>query len=156
MVVTPWSRSGSTYGSQNTCGSVWQWVSMNPGVTKAPAASISVAPSADRSGPTSTISSPRTRTSARRAGLPVPSMTSPPRIRISSSVMPSSSAASWLADDDRAASGGDADRLAEEQHRLGDAVVGDRAPDVLGRFLGGQEVAGPDRLGDAGDAGVRV
>ena len=43
IVVTPCSRSGSTYGSQNTCGSVWQWVSMNPGATTAPAASISVA-----------------------------------------------------------------------------------------------------------------
>ena len=36
---------GRAYGSQNTCGSVWAWVSMNPGVTTAPAASISGSPS---------------------------------------------------------------------------------------------------------------
>src|SRR5215204_5991742 len=145
--------SGSTYGSQNTCGSVWECVSMKPGVTTAPDASISHAPSTARPAPTSTIASPRTRTSARRAGAPVPSITSPPRIRISSSAIarfyhPGRRRSSALV------SGGDADRLAEQQDRLGDAGVGDRVPDVLGRLLGGEEVALTHGLGDAGDAGV--
>src|SRR3954452_23729136 len=114
---------------------------MEPGVTTAPDASITLAPSTGRSAPTSTISLPRTRTSARWAGAPVPSTTSPPRIRISSCAI-----ARFYHRLGGGGSGGDADRLPEEQHRLGDAVVGDRVPDVLGRLLRGQEVAGAHGL----------
>ena len=45
IVVTPCSGSGSRDGSQKTCGSVWACVSMNPGVTTPPPASISSSPS---------------------------------------------------------------------------------------------------------------
>jgi hypothetical protein len=59
-------------------------MSMNPGVTVRPAASIvRPAGSAERS-PTVVMRSPVTPTSARRAGAPVPSMTSPPAILMSS------------------------------------------------------------------------
>src|SRR3954451_24230280 len=110
---------------------------MNPGVTTAPDASISLAPSTGRSGLTSTISLPRTRTSARRAGAPVPSTTSPPRIRISlSDISRFYHRPGW---------GGQVvtpTAFPEEEHRLGLAVVGDRVPDVLRRLLRGQEIAG--------------
>ena len=70
---------GSQSGSQNREGSTCAWFSMNPGATVAPAASISGSPSGRRSGPTSAMLPPRTRTSAARPGDPVPSTTVPPR-----------------------------------------------------------------------------
>ena len=81
IVVTPCSGSGSRVGSQNTCGSVWAWVSMKPGATTAPPASkIVLAVGPQVRAPTSTMRPARTRTSARRRGAPVPSTTSPPRM----------------------------------------------------------------------------
>lgn len=54
---------------------------MKPGATVRPVASIVVRAVAELRSPTAAIVSPRTPTSARRAGEPVPSMTFPLRIR---------------------------------------------------------------------------
>src|SRR5215470_6393497 len=52
-------------------------MSMKPGATACPAASITRAASPASPGPTATIRSPSTATSARRAGAPLPSITEP-------------------------------------------------------------------------------
>src|SRR5262245_10480888 len=63
-------------------------MSMKPGATISPAASMTRAASAPGRSPTSRIRSPSTATSARRAGAPVPSTTVPPRTSTSSMVDP--------------------------------------------------------------------
>src|SRR5207248_2724646 len=59
---------------------------MSPGVTSAPAASMTSSPSGERSGPTSAMTPSRTRTSPATPGAPVPSTIVPPRT--STSPMP--------------------------------------------------------------------
>src|SRR5262245_46784708 len=54
---------------------------MKPGATNAPPASTTVSPSGASPGASSTITPSRTRTSASRAGAPVPSTTVPPRTK---------------------------------------------------------------------------
>ena len=74
-VVTPCCGIGSHVGSQNSVGSKWVCESMKPGATVAPPASSSRSPAGARSGPISLMTPAATRTSARRAGAPVPSTT---------------------------------------------------------------------------------
>ena len=61
----------------------WEWRSMNPGVMILPRASMVRVAVAPVSFPTATILSPRIPTSAENQGLPDPSMTCPPVIRMS-------------------------------------------------------------------------
>src|SRR4030095_14537215 len=56
-------------------------MSMNPGATTLPVASITRAASPASDGAIAAMRSPSTATSARRAGAPVPSITAPPRTR---------------------------------------------------------------------------
>jgi hypothetical protein len=82
--VTPCQHDEVATGSHASCASRWVWASTNPGVTTRPSASSvrlaepSTAPVP--LSPTATMRSPRTATSARRAGAPVPSTTVPPRM----------------------------------------------------------------------------
>jgi hypothetical protein len=71
-------------GCHHIVPSKWVWLSMKPGVTWQPLASNTRSPdSGARSGAMRRITPLRTRTSARRAGAPVPSITVPPLINIS-------------------------------------------------------------------------
>ncbi|MNT63429.1 hypothetical protein D3C72_2012460 [compost metagenome] len=80
MVVTPCVTFGSMSGDWNTIQSSWVWVSINPGATIRPVASISVSALAVERLPIATISPSITPTSAARRGAPVPSMMSPLRM----------------------------------------------------------------------------
>src|SRR5258705_8709666 len=83
-VVTPWRIFDSARRLSQRRQSECECMSMKPGVTVRPAASmVRPAGSAERS-PTAVTRSPVTPTSARRAGAPVPSMTWPPVILMSS------------------------------------------------------------------------
>ena len=78
-VVTPCWGLGSQAGSQNICGSRWVWVSMKPGVTTAPEASSSGLAVAGQPLPHLDDDAQwRMRTSAGKAGRPVPATTVPP------------------------------------------------------------------------------
>src|SRR5262245_37880636 len=78
-VVTPCITLNAIFGSVSTAMSSWLWTSMKPGVTAKPVASSST-PARSGTVPTSTMRSPRTATSARAPGAPLPSYTVPPRI----------------------------------------------------------------------------
>ena len=81
-VVIPWAVWVAASGIWKTCRSEWLCRSMNPGATTLPRASITRSPARGwRPGATDTMRSPSNRTSARRAGVPVPSINRPPRIR---------------------------------------------------------------------------
>ena len=75
-VVTPCSSDGVARPSQQSCGSKWVWMSMKPGLTTRPAASM-VRSGASTTG--ATLPS-RTNTSRRTGAAPVPSTTNPFRI----------------------------------------------------------------------------
>ncbi len=79
IVVTPWAIALRARGSARTVTSAWLWMSMKPGATTRPVASISVVAVTPGSGPTSTIRSPVIATSVTRGG-PSPPITVPPRI----------------------------------------------------------------------------
>ena len=78
--VTPMCSALSRASLTNIASSECEWMSMKPGATTCPAASVTRAPSAARSRPTAAIRPSRTSTSARRSGAPVPSTTVPPRM----------------------------------------------------------------------------
>ena len=78
-VVTPWLTLHAIPGSERTARSSWVWVSMKPGETTSPLASISRAARIRSSRPTAAIRSPATATSAVRRSAPVPSIRVPPR-----------------------------------------------------------------------------
>ena len=88
-VVTPCCGIGSQSGSQKSVGSRCVWMSMKPGATIAPPASIVRSPACGaRSGPISMIVRPLTRTSASKAAAPLPSTMLPPRISRSAMLSP--------------------------------------------------------------------
>ena len=104
--------------------SAWLCMSMKPGATIRPAASMTRSPArADRKGATSAMVSPLSRTSARRAGLPLPSMTVPPEIRIVREV-------SWMS----ASQACRRERQEEKPAHAGDIVV--RSQESGGRRQG--------------------
>ena len=78
-VVTPWLAFAGISGEANKARSSWVCTSMNPGATILPDTSISRAPVDLATSPTAAMRSPTIATSARTRGLPVPSMTVPPR-----------------------------------------------------------------------------
>src|SRR5688572_22555515 len=80
-VVTPWRTLDSADGHLSYTRSECEWMSMNPGVTISPLASITRSASPVSPGPTAAMRSPSTATSAARAGAPLPSTTVPFRIR---------------------------------------------------------------------------
>ena len=79
-VVTPWRVLHSCNGFTSGCKSECVWKSMKPGVTKRPSALIVRLAPAPFNGPTATMRSPCTATSARCHGLPAPSINLPPVI----------------------------------------------------------------------------
>ena len=89
--VKPWWTLLSAVGSPGRTKSACECMSMNPGATTWPVASITRAAPASGKRSIASMRSPAMATSARRAGRPVPSITVPPRIRMSST-----SSASWL------------------------------------------------------------
>ena len=79
-VVTPWRIFASADGYARRAKSEWACMSMKPGATTRPVASMARPASPPRSGAIAVMRSPVSPTSARRPGLPVPSSTVPPRI----------------------------------------------------------------------------
>src|SRR4029078_2390770 len=77
-VVMPWRIFDSTRLSTRRLSSDWPSMSMKPGATYFPPASTRRFAEAFSRLPTATILSPRTPTSARNHGAPVPSTTRPP------------------------------------------------------------------------------
>ena len=77
--VTPCQQGDATIGSQKTCASRWVWMSMKPGVTRQPSASM-VRAALPSTWPTAAIRSPCTATSAGVGSAPVPSTSVPFRI----------------------------------------------------------------------------
>ncbi|CAB4797126.1 unannotated protein [freshwater metagenome] len=86
--VFPYAGRGSSSGFHHIAPSRWVWVSMIPGATRQPDASMIVSPRAMRFGPTSVMTPSWTRTSAVKVGAPVPSTTVPPVISRSFMVPP--------------------------------------------------------------------
>ncbi len=84
VVVTPCQQTALPTSSQNTCASMCECESMNPGATMWPSASISSRPRPSIS-PTAAMRSATIATSPRTPGVPVPSTTSPPRMTRSNS-----------------------------------------------------------------------
>ena len=78
-VVTPCNDDGAIIESQVACPSKWVWMSMKPGVTMAPSASISrgAEPGTE---PTAVMTSSVTSTSPRPGAPPVPSTIVPFRM----------------------------------------------------------------------------
>ena len=85
-VVTPWRTLLSAWGMRARVKSEWVLMSMKPGATTRPLASIMRAPAAVMSPPMAAMRPSLNATSARRPGAPVPSMTSPPWMRMSSAI----------------------------------------------------------------------
>ena len=83
-VVTPWRTLLSASGFRGRVKSEWVWMSMKPGATICPEASISRCASRPSQSPTAVMRPFFMATSARRAGVPFPSITCPPRINRSS------------------------------------------------------------------------
>ena len=83
-VVTPWRILLSASGFRGRVKSEWVWMSMKPGATICPEASISRCASRSAQSPTAVMRPFLMATSARRAGVPFPSITCPPRINRSS------------------------------------------------------------------------
>ena len=83
-VVTPWRTLDSASGFRGRVKSEWVWMSMKPGATICPEASISRCASWSSPSPTAVMRPFLMATSARRAGAPLPSITCPPRINRSS------------------------------------------------------------------------
>src|SRR5579871_3777454 len=82
-VVTPWRTLLSAFGLIGRVKSEWVLMSMKPGATARPCASITrVALPATR-GPTAAMRPSATARSPEMPGLPVPSISRPPRIRMS-------------------------------------------------------------------------
>ena len=77
-VVIPWVILLAARGSTRTLYSDWPSMSMKPGATTRPVASMRRLARAPERSPTAAIRSPITPTSARRQGAPVPSTTRPP------------------------------------------------------------------------------
>ena len=74
----PATAAGSRSGSHHIAPSRWVWVSMTPGIDESAGGVDHRLAVGARSGPTSTITPSRTRTSAGTGAAPVPSMTVPP------------------------------------------------------------------------------
>ena len=87
-VVTPWYAMLSAPGSSTRLTSEWVCMSMKPGVTTFPAASMTRAASASGSAPIASILPRDTPTSAGYPGPPEPSTTLPPRMRRSNAMLP--------------------------------------------------------------------
>ena len=83
-VVTPWRILLSASGFRGRVKSEWVWMSMKPGTTICPEASISRCASRPSHSPTAVMRPFLIATSAHRAGVPFPSITCPPRINRSS------------------------------------------------------------------------
>ena len=80
IVVTPCRTTDSARGSAESELSPCEWMSMKPGATASPRASISTVPFARMRGATDTMRPALTATSATRPAVPVPSNTMPPRM----------------------------------------------------------------------------
>src|SRR5262249_45253407 len=76
-VVTPWRTLDSADGQPSYTRSECEWMSMKPGATIRPRASMVRAASPERLGPTATMRSFSMATSATTAGAPLPSTTVP-------------------------------------------------------------------------------
>ena len=87
-VVTPWNTLLSPPGSSRRVTSEWECMSMNPGHTTSPAASTTRAACASSSLPTAAILPPARPTSAWYRSPPVPSITVPFLISVSSCMAP--------------------------------------------------------------------
>src|SRR5262249_35643677 len=79
-VVTPCRSLDSAEGTWSREKSEWACMSMKPGVTRCPRASITRPDSPSSSGAMAATRSPRRPTSATWAGAPLPSTTAPPRM----------------------------------------------------------------------------
>gem|GEM_PF-5540490 len=77
QVVIPCMTLWRTSGRQRATIPEWLWVSMNPGQTTRPSASITDSASAPERSPMAAMRSPLIPRSARTAGAPVPSKTCP-------------------------------------------------------------------------------
>ena len=73
MVVSPCRSSSSPKPGRKAAASAWRWMSMKPGVTHLPRASMTRAARAAGSGSTAAILPPDTATSAWMPGRPEPS-----------------------------------------------------------------------------------
>ena len=82
-VVTPWRITDSTRGSLNIVPSACEWMSMKPGATASPRASITSAASSPSRPPIATMRPAESATSASTPGAPVPSNTVPFRMSTS-------------------------------------------------------------------------
>src|SRR5579875_2506519 len=88
-VVTPWRTLLSAFGLIGRVKSEWVLMSIKPGLTTSPSAAMTRRASPTSPLPMAAMRPPRTATSATVPGRPLPSMTSPPRIRMSQSNSPS-------------------------------------------------------------------
>ena len=82
-VVTPWRTLLSALGLIGSVKSEWVLMSMKPGATARPAASMVFAAGSSIGEPIAAIRPSLMATSAATPALPLPSNTSPPRIRMS-------------------------------------------------------------------------
>src|SRR5262245_56994246 len=81
-VVTPCRTLLSAFGLIGSTKSEWVLMSMKPGVTARPSASMPLLACPDRAGLIAAMRPAASAISARAPGLPLPSMRKPPRIRI--------------------------------------------------------------------------
>src|SRR5262249_10948450 len=82
-VVTPWRTLLSAFGLIGRVKSEWVLMSMKPGATARPSASITRIAVAARRGPIAAIRPSATARSPATPGLPLPSISMPLRIRMS-------------------------------------------------------------------------